>query len=371
MRSIVKTYSEFITIGKPTLERSTNMLKFTKSVHTEGYDNINLSHNNRTKTTNMEHVDPDGRILILADQGLRESYEEVFGNAQQEYNERQKRKDRKIDSYYDKILREYRSGQKGKQNNTKQPAYETIIQIGNRDSAPTDDVSEKLLTDYYEWFSKLPNIKTYGAYIHFDEQGAPHMHLDYFYYSDGYKNGMSRQNGMERALNAMGFNTNGMRDTAIKQFTEHCRKKLVEICKTHGIELQDDKECHREHLRTEDYKLKQAVEHEINNLNTLQEESNKLNTKIEQMNKTIKGGKAVISNDELEQLRSESIELKKLKREHSKLIADANKLAEEYERQRAVADNALQRENQLIVELERYKPKDKNRQISHSFDISR
>lgn len=325
---------------------------FTKSVHTEGYGSINQDHNNRTKTTNMDHVDPDGKIVILKDQGLREAYEEVFGDAQKEYNDKQKRASRKIDSYFDKILQEYKIGIKNNQENVRQPAYETIVQLGNRDLAPTDEKCEAILRDYSNWFSSLENVHTYGAYIHFDEQGAPHLHQDYFFYSDGFKNSLKRQNGLEKALNSMGFYTKGKKDTAIEQFTRFCRNKLVEIAKSHGIELQEDKECHREHLRTEDYKLKQAVEHEIENLSVLQRENKKLQHQNNKLSTNLQKGKISMPKQEFEELQHELTQTRKeLKQTKQKYYDADDKLilaAKEIERLDAVAEAALQRESKAM-----------------------
>lgn len=328
---------------------------FTKSVHTEGYNSINQEHNNRTKTTNMEHVDPDGKILILKNQGLRDAYEEVFGDAQKEYNDKQKRAARKIDSYFDKIINEYKIGIKNNQENVRQPAYETIVQIGNRDSAPTDEKCEAILTEYSKWFSSLENVHTYGAYIHFDEQGAPHLHQDYFFYSDGFKNSLKRQNGLEKALNSMGFYTKGKKDTAIEQFTKFCRNKLTEIAKSHGIELQEDKECHREHLKTEDYKLKQAVEHEIENLNVLQKENKNLQHKNDKLSKSLQKGKISMPREEFEGLQHELTQTRKeLKQTRQKYYDADDKLilaAKEIERLDAVSEAAFRREEKLQSEV--------------------
>ncbi|WP_288682998.1 hypothetical protein [uncultured Eubacterium sp.] len=41
--------------------------------------------------------------VVFKDEKIRKLYHELFDEAQQRYNDKQKRKDRKIDNYYEKI----------------------------------------------------------------------------------------------------------------------------------------------------------------------------------------------------------------------------------------------------------------------------
>ena len=41
--------------------------------------------------------------IILVDRDIREAYQEIFGEALEQYNAKQKRADRKIENYYDHI----------------------------------------------------------------------------------------------------------------------------------------------------------------------------------------------------------------------------------------------------------------------------
>ena len=59
--------------------------------------------------------------VTIVDKDIRTAYKEIFGEVLQEYNSRQKRSDRKIDDYYEHIL---------KSKNGEKPFYEDVLQWG-------------------------------------------------------------------------------------------------------------------------------------------------------------------------------------------------------------------------------------------------
>ena len=76
---------------------------------------------------------------------LREFYEQTFGQAVKDYNEKQTREDRKIGSYYDKISADSK----------KNLFYEIVIQIGDMHDTNCADNPEKeiaLLEEYAKEF---------------------------------------------------------------------------------------------------------------------------------------------------------------------------------------------------------------------------
>ena len=61
------------------------------------------SHNRRSfvaKNVDENRID---RNVVFKDEKIKNVYHELFDEAQQRYNDKQKRKDRKIDNYYEKI----------------------------------------------------------------------------------------------------------------------------------------------------------------------------------------------------------------------------------------------------------------------------
>lgn len=123
---------------------------------------------------NQEHIDLSltEHNLILRDVPVRQAYEDIFGEAVKEYNSRQKRADRRIDNYYNKIKADKR----------KHLVYECIVQIGDKgDTGNTAENEKETLKRFAEdWDGRNPNLNLIGAYIHADESDRTvHMHLDY------------------------------------------------------------------------------------------------------------------------------------------------------------------------------------------------
>lgn len=80
-----------------------------------------LKHNNRVFVA--ENVDPDriSQNVVFVQRDLRGIYHELFDEAVEEYNAKQKRKDRIIQDYYNKI----------KDGHQEHLFTEVIVQIGN------------------------------------------------------------------------------------------------------------------------------------------------------------------------------------------------------------------------------------------------
>lgn len=136
-----------------------------------------LNHNNRKfKTANVDPSRTHLNIILKkpCQKVLQNAYHELFDNALQKYNGRQKRDDRKIKNYLSHI-------QNSKQ---EKPFHEVVVQIGNKDNK--EDYSS-LLVEYAESFEKRnPQMKVVGAIVHMDE-ATPHLHLDYVPYITGQK----------------------------------------------------------------------------------------------------------------------------------------------------------------------------------------
>ena len=51
-----------------------------------------------------------------------------------------------------------------------------------------------VLRAFYDgWKERNPRLELIGAYYHADEDGVPHVHIDYIPVATGYVNGMSTQ----------------------------------------------------------------------------------------------------------------------------------------------------------------------------------
>lgn len=121
---------------------------------------------------------------------VKDLYLELFEEAKLEYNNKQKRDDRKIENYFDKIS-----------NDTKHDlACEIIIELGDmkywenkskKDKLKMVDVFKDQIIDLEK---VVPNFKVANATIHFDES-SPHLHIIGVPYKDNCKTGLSRQVG--------------------------------------------------------------------------------------------------------------------------------------------------------------------------------
>ena len=183
-------------------------------------------------TSKQEHIDPTltSNNVTLRDVPVRQAYDEIFGSAVAEYNEKQKRADRRITDYYDKI----------KQDKRKHPVYECIVQIGDRsDTGHTAELEKQALQRFAEeWDKRNPNLRLIGAYIHCDEpDGTVHMHLDYIPVAECTR-GMRLQNSLDRALQQQGFHSENIHQTAQIAWQDSEREALCVICRDLGIDAQ-------------------------------------------------------------------------------------------------------------------------------------
>lgn len=146
-------------------------------------------HNLRKYDNQLELINTiKGTNDIIND--VKDLYLELFEEAKLEYNNKQKRDDRKIENYFDKIS-----------NDTKHDlACEIIIELGDmkywenksqKDKLKMVDVFKEQIIDLEK---VVPNFKVANATIHFDES-SPHLHIIGVPYKDNCKTGLSRQVG--------------------------------------------------------------------------------------------------------------------------------------------------------------------------------
>lgn len=227
------------------------------TIATHNGSSVSREHNirNRRVTNPQEHIDPDGYYEIWRDEKVRDAYHRIFGQALKEYNARQTRDDRKIKNYYTHV----------KKNDKKHTVYEMIIGIYGRDEngqyiCPTDTGKEIMRKFVDGWEKRNPNLERIGAYYHIDEQGDPHVHIDYIPVAHGYTRGLKTQNGLVKALGEMGFQKRG-KATAQIQWEARENKYLDTLCRQYGLEvIHPEVGKSVQHLHTETFKAKQDKE---------------------------------------------------------------------------------------------------------------
>ena len=188
------------------------------------------SHNIREPRTvdKQEHIDPHGTHEVWRDETPRNAYQRLFGQAVKDYNDKQPRQDRKIKDYYRQVAK----------SKTQHPVYEMIVAVGSKDNPIDTATSKEILKDYCKgWDSRNPNLAMIGAYYHADEQGVPHLHIDYVPVAHGYVRGLAIRNGLDKALRERGYIKKG-RETPQIQWERTENKALERLCHSRGIEVE-------------------------------------------------------------------------------------------------------------------------------------
>lgn len=191
-----------------------------------------------------------GENITLVDLDIREAYQEIFGEALLEYNQSQKRADRKIEDYYDHIA---------KSKNGEKLFYEDVLQWGKKDDFEHNpQIKEKAmecLAEYAGTFEERnPNLKLIGAYIHMDE-ASPHLHIDYVPVAHGYSRGLKTRNSLDRAMKEMGFvpDKESRINNATKLWKENERDYFGKLCRSKGLDVDVERKA-RGSLSVEEYK---------------------------------------------------------------------------------------------------------------------
>jgi len=228
-----------------------------------------LTHNRRDFIA--ENVDSSRTPLNVEyrNEDIRIVYHELFDDALARYNEKQTRKDRVIDDYYEKI----RTGKQEKL------FEELIIQIGNKDdmnaSSENGQLARQVLGEYMQSFQQRnPTLRVFSAHLHMDE-ATPHLHIDFIPFTTGSKRGLETRVSLKKALEALGFAGGTKIHTELNQWIEAEKQALASIMARHDIEW-EQKGTHEEHLSVLDYK-KQERSKEVaaleNQIDTLQEQT--------------------------------------------------------------------------------------------------
>ena len=177
----------------------------------------------------------------------------MFDEAQAEYNAKQKRKDRRIENYYEKIC----NGDQEK------PFYEVIFQVGNKDDMGTASengaLAKEILDKFYHSFlERNPQLHVYSAHLHMDE-ATPHLHIDFIPFTTGSKRGLSTRVSLKQALADQGIIGEGRSLTERDLWVQKEKESLAKIMLEHGIEWEQKGE-HKEHLSVLEFKREKRKE---------------------------------------------------------------------------------------------------------------
>lgn len=141
---------------------------------------------------------------------------------------------------------------------------EVILQIGKLGDTIPADMMARIIQEQINWEQKqFPGVKVLNVALHMDEQGAPHIHeRRAWVYTDRDGNLAISQN---KALEQMGVELpnpdrpRGRFNNRKQTFSRMCREHLLQICREHGLEIEEIPQEKSQSGRTlEDYKANEA-----------------------------------------------------------------------------------------------------------------
>lgn len=220
-------------------------MKMTVSFSKGKKSETSIKHNNRSLEKNFDfekkghaHIKQQytSQNRVLKHESIRDAYKDLFGDAVDQYNKKQKRKDRKIKDFYQHIKKS------GKQ----QTQFEFVAQVGNKgDFEGLDRLDPQgrwqqaadLLQEYEADFEKRhPQMHVYNAVIHMDEEGSPHLHMNLIPVATGYKRGVAVQPSFNKTLTQEGY-VPDPRDSRkqFNEFREGEQQALAKLLQDRGI----------------------------------------------------------------------------------------------------------------------------------------
>ena len=216
-----------------------------------------MNHNDRSiNRVSEKSWDPElsRNNIICRNIPIQDAYEQLFGKALSEYNQRQidvNHPERQIKNYYEHISR----------SKQEKPFYEFVVAFGSMDDKDTDiyPALQRCLSTYVVDFEERnPNFKVFQKIVHLDEKGIDHAHIDFIPVSTHNKRGLSVKNSFRGALKEMGYTGK----TAFLDWRQSEEKYMAEIMERHGLKFERGS-GRDEHLNVRQY---QAEARKINRL---------------------------------------------------------------------------------------------------------
>lgn len=223
-------------------------------------------HNDRNfNIKNAEHIDPERvknnrywnwtgnpeTTFEAAEQAFYEKYIQKHLDAQNARYKAQRHAERA------KTMDEYRKS-------PQTCPEEVILMIGKAGDTIPADMMARIIQEQINWEQKtFPGVQILDVALHMDEQGAPHIHeRRAWIYTDKDGNLAISQN---KSLEQMGVELpnpdrpRGRFNNRKQVFSRMCREHLLQICKEHGLEIEEIPQEKSKSGRTlEDYQASEA-----------------------------------------------------------------------------------------------------------------
>ena len=281
-----------------------------------------VSHNTRTfsaKNVDKERTKYNVEFCHL---DIKKIYHELFDDALERYNAKQKRSDRKIDDYYEKI----------RQSKQEKLFHEVILQIGNKDdtNAKSEEgqLAKDILIEFMEDFQKRnPNLYVFSAHLHMDEE-TPHIHIDFVPFIRNSNRGLDTRVSLKGALAEQGFKGGTRSATEWNQWMESEKQELSKVAERYGVRWKQ-LGTHNKHLSVLDFEKKERAK------------------EVAKLEKAVSNNKAELSHIIYQQVLAEN-EMEKIKQENEAVRQETTELSATNDLLREQADGLIENREKLM-----------------------
>ena len=281
-----------------------------------------VSHNTRTFSAKNVDKERSKYNVEFCHLDIKKVYHELFDNALERYNAKQKRSDRKIDNYYEKI----------RQSKQEKLFHEVILQIGNKDdtNAKSEEgqLAKDILIEFMEDFQKRnPNLYVFSAHLHMDEE-TPHVHIDFVPFIRNSKRGLDTRVSLKGALAEQGFKGGTRSATEWNQWMESEKQELSKVAERYGVRWKQ-LGTHNKHLSVLDFEKQERAK------------------EVEKLEKAVSSSKAELSHIIYQQVLAEN-EMEKIKLENEAVRQETTELSATNDLLREQADGLIENREKLM-----------------------
>ncbi|MBJ8009801.1 MULTISPECIES: plasmid recombination protein [Bacillus cereus group] len=272
-----------------------------------------LSHNNRENIHGNPGIDPSRseENIYFVQKDIRSVYKDIFQEAVDKYNEKQKRNDRKIDDYYDKIHKDDKTHEQ----------RELVVAIGEgKDDPMYRGAKKEALKRYAEAFQERnPNLVVYNMVLHNDEAN-PHLHINYVPNFESSR-GLTRRVGMDRALQQQGVEGTGRK--LIAHWRELETAYIEQLAKEHLPNFERANVGSHKYMKVRQYKeyaeTKSLVENQVQEKETQLQTIDHHLKNVEEKTNELQVAKKGLESDVVDNYKELEIVKQKVESESEKL----------------------------------------------------
>lgn len=295
-----------------------------------------VSHNTRTfsaKNVDKERSEYNVEFCHL---DIKKVYHELFDDALERYNAKQKRNDRKIDNYYEKI----------RQSKQEKLFHEVILQIGNKDdtNAKSEEgqLAKEILIKFMEDFQKRnPNLYVFSAHLHMAEETS-HVHIDFVPFIRNSKRGLDTRVSLKGALAEQGFKGGTRSATEWNQWIESEKQELSKVAERYGVQWKQ-LGTHNKHLSVLDFEKQERAK------------------EVAKLEKAVSNNKAELSHIIYQQVLAEN-EMEKINQENEAVRQETTELSATNDLLREQTDGLMENREKLMSDNKALEQRQKNLQ---------